>query len=120
MKKHLLPGTAFLLVFGLFNGIAIHALVPQSISPFRNQWAAYDNIGKAKLISPSGSISTTTPTYTWNSVPAATWYRLWVNDSVASQKIYKWYKAEDVGCTSGTGTCSVTPNTPLATGACRW
>jgi hypothetical protein len=35
---------------------------------------------KATLIFPSGTISTPTPTYTWNAVAAASYYYLWVND----------------------------------------
>jgi hypothetical protein len=77
--------------------------------------------GKATLVSPSGNISTTTPTYTWNAVPSATWYYLWVNDSSTnSGKIKTWYTSAEVGCGSGTGTCSVTPSTNLAAGAGQW
>ena len=120
MKKHLLPGTGFLLALGLFIFVAIRVSLPQGISSSRSQSPVYQAIGKAKLISPSGNISTTTPTYTWSAVAAATWYRLWVNDSALSPKIYKWYKAEEVGCASGTSPCSITPNIALAAGACRW
>jgi hypothetical protein len=77
--------------------------------------------GPATLISPSGSISTTAPTYTWNAVSSATWYYLWVNDSTtAAGKIKTWYTAAQAGCASGSGTCSVTPSTVLAQGACQW
>jgi hypothetical protein len=79
-----------------------------------------DNIPpeKATLISPSGTISTPTPTYTWNAVPSATWYYLWVNDST-STKIQTWYTATQAGCASGTGTCSVTPSVRLASGVAQ-
>ena len=76
--------------------------------------------GKATLVSPSGNISTATPTYTWNAVPSATWYYLWVNDSSTSPKILQWYTAAQAGCSSGTGTCSVSPSTALAPGAGQW
>jgi hypothetical protein len=75
--------------------------------------------GKAVLISPSGAITTTTPTYTWNAVSNATWYYLWVQDSTGD-KIQQWYTAEEAGCASGTGTCQVTPSTGLAQGSCSW
>jgi hypothetical protein len=76
--------------------------------------------GKASLVWPSGSIASTTPTYAWNAVPAATWYQLWVNDSIGSPKIQSWYTAAQAGCASGSGTCSVTPPTSLAPGQCQW
>jgi hypothetical protein len=77
--------------------------------------------GKATLISPSGSVATGMPTYTWNAVAGATWYWLWVNDAVTSSgKIQKWYPAAEAGCASGTGTCSVTPSTTLAAGSAKW
>ena len=76
--------------------------------------------GKATLISPSGSVATNTPTYTWNAVAAATWYYLWVNDSSTTAKIQRWYTSADAGCPSGTGTCSVTPSTALASGDGQW
>ena len=62
------------------------------------------------LISPP-PISTNNPTYTWDSVPGATFYYLWINDSSAAPKFTGWFDASDAGCASGTGTCSVTPGT---------
>ena len=73
----------------------------------------------ATLASPSDSTTTATPTYTWNAVPCASWYYLWVDDSV-NTRIQQWYAAADAGCASGTGTCSVTPTTALNVGAARW
>ena len=77
--------------------------------------------GKATLISPNGNIATATPTYSWNAVPGATWYFLWVDDSTTTTgKIKTWYTADQAGCPSGNGTCSVTPATALARGAAQW
>jgi hypothetical protein len=73
----------------------------------------------ATLVSPSGAVADTTPTYTWNAVFNATWYQLWVND-VTGNKVQTWYPAADAGCPDGTGTCSVTPATALATGPASW
>ncbi len=73
----------------------------------------------ATLVSPTGTITTATPTYTWNAVSTSTWYYLWVNDSTGN-KIQTWYTAAQAGCSSGTGTCSVTPSTTLASGAGQW
>ncbi len=74
---------------------------------------------KAVLLSPTGKITDNTPTYTWKAVSNATWYYLWVNDSTGN-KIHKWYKAEQAGCSSGTGTCSITPSRSLANGKGTW
>jgi hypothetical protein len=73
----------------------------------------------ATLISPAGTISTSTPTYIWNSVPTATWYYLWVNNN-GTPRIQTWYPAAQAGCASGTGTCSVTPSTALTNGTAQW
>ena len=74
---------------------------------------------KPTLVSPSGSASAT-PTYTWNAVSGAEQYQLWVDDSTASGKIQTWYTSSAVNCSSGTGTCSVTPTTSLASGAAKF
>lgn len=76
--------------------------------------------GQATLISPSGTITTLTPTYTWNAVSGSSWYYLWVNDSSGSGKIKMWYTAAQAGCSTGTGTCAVTPGTTLAVGSAAW
>ena len=73
----------------------------------------------ATIVSPRGTANTT-PTYTWNAVPGATDYYLWVNDSVTAGKIKTWYPAAQAGCAAGTGACSVTPATALAAGAGKW
>jgi len=81
------------LAFSLANLAPSHGR--QKITPFQPPIAVGSNVpGKAILISPSGTIATSTPTYTWNAVPLATWYYLWVNDSAnASGKITQWYTA---------------------------
>ena len=71
------------------------------------------------LISPSGTITTATPTYTWNAVSTSTYYNLWVNDSTGN-RIQQWYTAAAVGCGAGTGTCAVTPTTALYSGSGQW
>jgi hypothetical protein len=75
--------------------------------------------GAAGLISPSGVITESKPTYTWNSVPGATWYYLWVNDS-SGTRVQQWYESGAAGCHSGTGACSVKPDTGLASGNATW
>ncbi len=73
----------------------------------------------ATLISPTGSVNDNTPTYSWNAVSNSSWYYLWVNDS-SGNKIKTWYTASQAGCSSGSGTCSITPNTTLANGTGKW
>jgi hypothetical protein len=81
--------------------------------------APADLPGNPTLVSPSGNISTATPTYTWNALSNATWYYLWVNDSTG-EKVKQWYSTDDAGCAGGTGTCSVTPTAVLAQGSAKW
>jgi hypothetical protein len=75
--------------------------------------------GKVTLVSPSGTTSTNTPTYTWNADSHSTWYYLWVNDSTGN-RIKQWVTAAQAGCPSGTGTCFLTPDIALATGSGKW
>jgi hypothetical protein len=62
--------------------------------------------------------NTTTPTYTWNAVSGATWYQLYVNDSIGN-RIQQWYPAADLGCPDGSGICSVTSTLDVV-GSCQW
>ena len=76
-------------------------------------------LGKATLVSPSGTISGNTPAYTWNAVPSSTYYYLYVNDSTGN-KVSTWYSKEAAGCSGDTGTCTASPGTALAAGAGTW
>jgi hypothetical protein len=71
------------------------------------------------LVSPTGKITDTTPTYTWDAVPGATKYYLFVNDATGS-RIRTSFTATQAGCASGTGTCSITPSTVLTLGTVKW
>jgi trimeric autotransporter adhesin len=75
--------------------------------------------GKATQISPSESIDTNLPTYTWNPASRAIWYWLYVYDSKGNV-ISSWYSASQAGCPDGTGTCSIKPETPVAVGKASW
>ena len=76
-------------------------------------------LGEPVLLSPSGTITDTTPTYRWNPVPTATWYNLYVNDATGN-RINTWYTATTLGCSGGTGTCTLTPTTVLNNGSGTW
>jgi hypothetical protein len=76
--------------------------------------------GVVTLVSPSGTITEGSPTYMWNADPFATRYRLKVADSTGTKRVNEWYSAEEAGCPSGTGTCSVTPTYQLAEGDGWW
>jgi len=73
----------------------------------------------ATLVAPAGSIATATPTFTWNAVPTATQYLLWVDDS-SGGRIRTWYTAAQAGCAAGTGTCSIAPGLVLSAGNGQW
>ncbi|MEE9322006.1 MAG: hypothetical protein V3U76_16285 [Granulosicoccus sp.] len=73
----------------------------------------------ATLQSPSGNISNSTPTYSWNAVANASWYYIWVKDS-GGIKFRRWYTASQASCGSGAGECSVTAVAPLDNGSGQW
>ena len=77
---------------------------------------------QATLISPSGAITNTQPTFSWNEVTgnsqgdAATWYYIYIQGP--SGLVHAdWYRASVI-CNSGT--CSVTPNLTLGGGTHTW
>ena len=111
-----------LMVYAISRGEAIHdpgAVAKGLLKDLGWATPTGDPPSEATLMSPSGTIIATTPTYTWNAVSSSTWYYLWVNDSVGT-KIQTWYTAAQAGCASGTGTCSVTPAIELALGGAQW
>jgi hypothetical protein len=77
-------------------------------------------LGPATLISPNGTITDNTPTYTWNAVANATGYYLWVNDIAHEGKIQEFHSADEAGCGDGTGECSWTSITSVQDGAAKW
>lgn len=71
------------------------------------------------LTAPTGTIEDATPTYSWTAQANAQWYQLYVNGP-SGNVINTWYTASAVGCSAGTGTCSITHATTLAVGAHQW
>lgn len=71
--------------------------------------------GAATLVSPTGTTSAASPTFTWNRVTGATWYYVWVDTAAGASAIREW--VTDAAVCSGT-TCSV--SRPLAVGSYSW
>jgi hypothetical protein len=69
-------------------------------------------------VSPTGTISTSTPTFTWRTSVGASQYRLWVDDSTGN-RVATWYTASQLGCAS-TATCSVSTGISLAGGTAKF
>ncbi len=122
---------------GCASGSGVCSVTPDTAMDGETQWLvlAYSGCGYSpwsdtmnftvtcipqtpELIAPSGSTSNTKPTYSWNASSGATWYRLYAKDTVGN-KIYTWYRAKELGCASGSGVCSVIPETAMV-GETRW
>jgi len=74
--------------------------------------------GPATLSSPSGAISEATPSYTWEMLGTATWYRLLV-EGPSGTVVNQWYKAANV-CERGSGVCEAIPGVVLEAGEHSW
>lgn len=70
-------------------------------------------------ISPSGSILTTTPVFSWAAVPNAAYYHLSIADG-ASTPALPWYTPAQAGCESGSGTCSAPAPRTFTAGLVAW
>ncbi|MBE2270201.1 MAG: hypothetical protein IAE80_18325 [Anaerolinea sp.] len=64
---------------------------------------------------PLGTISSAQPTFIWQTVPAATWYYLWISGP-SGYVLDQWYSV--AACPGGT--CAVTPSLNLANGSYQW
>ncbi len=78
-----------------------------------------DRNGKMILIGPSGTIFESSPTYSWYAVPNAKYYHLSAKDSVRG-KMDQQCSAQEAGCSSGQGICSITPGAAFSSGSCKW
>ena len=75
----------------------------------------------AKLLRPSGTLTTLTPAFEWESVPATTVYRLWVDDSSATDpRIQLDLTPADAGCATAGAVCRVSPGIALQPGRGSW
>ncbi|MBF0108988.1 MAG: cadherin repeat domain-containing protein [Magnetococcales bacterium] len=71
-------------------------------------------------VSPKGTVANLTPGFSWSAVSGASHYRLRVTDASNVQVIDQTYSAATAGCSSGSGSCSVSPGTTLAVGVGSW
>jgi len=74
--------------------------------------------GQAILVAPYDITDTMKPTYKWTQVLGATRYQLLVEDINGTALIEKWYTAEETGCSSEEGLCSVKPDIDVPGG--KW
>jgi probable HAF family extracellular repeat protein len=75
--------------------------------------------GVVRLVSPSGSLTDTTPPYIWWALSAASRYEIVVRDRTGV-RIRQQYSPQSAGCADGQYACAVTPNVTLAAGGGRW
>jgi hypothetical protein len=82
--------------------------------------AAPQQLTAPTLVAPIGNttVTTTQPTYQWQAITGATDYYIWVSNGGTVSG--GWLTAAGAGCPAGTGTCSGTLATALATGQTRW
>ena len=75
--------------------------------------------GTPALLTPTGSVTSSTTSFTWNALSAASYYllRFTDRDNIATER---WYRPADVGCLLGTGTCTANPGIVLKAGAATW
>jgi hypothetical protein len=76
--------------------------------------------GRATLTSPSGTITTRTPTFRWSRVNGATWYQLWISTSGGSHVFSRWYTAAEVNCSSTSSAICFRAPVNLANGSYRF
>ena len=105
--------------------IAVHYLtITQSTAS--SQGACDSTPGAVTLVSPTGSTTfESTPSFSWAENSCATWYKLYLAPTSKDFKYVQWYETAgtdpaypDVNCTGGT--CTITPNTSLASGNYEW
>ncbi len=88
-----------------------------AIANFR-QGGGSITLGTPTLVSPSGTTTDTTPTFTWTKVSTATHYKLYVMDSTGGVKHDAWHTLSALSCTASV--CSYTPTATLASGNARF
>ena len=74
--------------------------------------------GAAVPLSPSASVATATPAFSWTADPLATYYWLLISDGSAGADA--WYTPAQANCASGAGTCTVAAPHTLLPGLITW
>ncbi|MEI7990208.1 MAG: serine protease [Chloroflexota bacterium] len=72
------------------------------------------------LVAPSGTVTTTLPTFTWNAVPGSTLYTLLIKNASNGVVSQKQYSNTSVHCLSGSGRCYIASPVTLAKGIYKW
>jgi hypothetical protein len=67
-----------------------------------------DNNQIPVALTPTGTIDTNQPTFTWSAVAGADTYAVYAVDAAGERKVWNLVGAANAGCESGTGTCSYT------------
>jgi serine protease len=96
----------------------IHSMWIQSSNPAGGTWSPERKFntsttlpGKAILIGPVATITNFTPTYKWNKVSEATWYRLVIKGPGSVTILDKWYPSADICDRVEANKCEVTSPT---------
>jgi hypothetical protein len=107
-----------LMVYAISSGVSTHDPGPVTKGLLKDLGWGGGTPGAATLISPSGPITTTKPTYTWNVVKDAGFYQLWVNGPSGKVIGGGWYTSAQAHC--DTETCWLQPDVALALGSYTW
>lgn len=76
--------------------------------------------GAVTPVSPSGTIATATPSFTWSAVPNVGYYYLVITDAAPASPTGSWHTPAQAGCAAGTGTCTVAAPRTLTSGLVQW
>lgn len=101
--------------FGLFN-------INGQIKPSGQAFKEVVSMTKPILISPKGEITTNTPSFSWQAVPGAISYKLWVNEYSNPNipgKINRDFTPTQANCSSNS-VCSVSPGVRFARASAEW
>jgi hypothetical protein len=92
---------------------------PESARVIRYAWTGAPTSNVPTPVSPKGSISTATPSYSWTPVTGATSYYLLVQNT-AGVAVSASYTPAAAGCASGSANCIVTPTNALSNATYNW
>ncbi|MCE7984716.1 MAG: hypothetical protein DYG89_26390 [Caldilinea sp. CFX5] len=74
------------------------------------------------LVAPQGAINTDTPSFSWQPLPNAVYYKLWVNEygnPNTPGKIHRDYTPAEANCATG-NLCTVSPGVPFSADGKWW